>query len=151
MLCATSHACSSDADWCLQPGALCPIHVACLGLDSPSSGLGQCYHSGLGNHNCNAGEMVGLQCFNSADSRNHSLQNQGALRLSNGVRSLRHHLEPFPSCFTALCHPAPAVGCALLSDNAYSVLIGACDPMSCPIHVVRHRSSRPLADSRYNW
>ena len=48
-------------------------------------GLGQCYHSGLGNHNCNAGEMVGLQCFNSVDSRNHSLQNQGALRLSNGM------------------------------------------------------------------
>ena len=31
-------------------------------------------------------------------------------------------------------YPARAVWCALLGAHAYRVLIGACDPMVCPVH-----------------
>ena len=57
------------------------------------------------------------------------------------VRQLRHHFGPFPTLFQARWHPRRAVCCALLGAHAYRMLIGACNPMLCPIHVFRHGPS----------
>ena len=53
------------------------------------------------------------------------------------VRQLRHHFGPSLRDVWALYHPPHAVDCALLGYRAYWMLIGVCDSMLWPIHVVR--------------
>ena len=57
------------------------------------------------------------------------------------VRQLRHHFGLFLAHFSDLCYPTHAVQYALLSVRAHSMLIGACDPMLCPISAFRSRRS----------
>ena len=54
--------------------------------------------------------------------------------LSINVRQLRHHIGSF------LAHPPHAM---LFSAHSDWMLIGACNPMLCPIHVLRRARSRP--------
>ena len=61
------------------------------------------------------------------------------------VRQLRHHLGAFFARFSAPPHPTRAVGRVLLGAQAYLMLIGACDPVLCPIRGFSSstRSSKP--------
>ena len=62
-----------------------------------------------------------------------------AIMQSAPVQCLRHHFRPFPARFSASPHPTRAVGRALLGAQAYPMLIGACNPMLCPIWGYRSR------------
>jgi len=53
---------------------------------------------------------------------------------SFGVRQLRHHFDVFLT-FSARHHRAIAVRCTLPSAHPHRMLIGACNPMACPICV----------------
>ena len=46
-------------------------------------------------------------------------------------------LDYFPRFPPAPCRPKQSVRSATLSNNAHQMLIGACNPMVCPIHVFR--------------
>ena len=61
-----------------------------------------------------------------------------AARGRPSVRQLRHHFGPFSAHFSAPTHPTRAVGRVLLGAQAYLVLIGACNPVLCPIWGFRY-------------
>ena len=54
-------------------------------------------------------------------------------------RQLRHHFGPFFSTFLSPTPPHTPVGRVLLGAQAYLMLIGACNPMLCPIWGFRYK------------
>ena len=67
------------------------------------------------------------------------------------VRQLRHHFWTIFRAFLSSTHPTRAVGRVLLGAQAYLVLIGACNPMICPIWGFRFRWWRLFAAASTNW
>ena len=71
------------------------------------------------------------------DSVARQLTKNGTCRLTvedpYGNFELRHHFGPFFAHFSAQPHPTRTVGRVLLGVQAYLMLIGACNPMLCPI------------------
>ena len=58
-----------------------------------------------------------------------------------GNFELRHHFGPFLAHFSAQPHPTRTVGRVLLGAQAYLMLIGACNPMLCPIWGFRYSTT----------
>ena len=59
-------------------------------------------------------------------------------KIAQEVRQLRHHFGLHLAHFLiALCHHPRAVCYALIGAHAHRMLVGACNPMLCPIHVFR--------------
>ena len=74
-------------------------------------------------------------------------------RSGAGVRQLRHHFGPIFAQFSAPHHLTRAVCHALLCVHADLVLIGAWNPMLCPIWGFRtvSASSTSIAKARTGW
>ena len=87
---------------------------------------------------------------------NFSLVNSGKVReayqmlvkqgvvFPTGVRQLRHHFGPGFTDFSSTPPHTRHVICALLSTHVHRMLIGACNPVACPIRVFRY----PVLSSR---
>ena len=67
---------------------------------------------------------------------------EGYYSTPEGVRQLRHDFWPFVAHFSAPPHPTHAVCCGVLSEHVVRVLLGAWNPILCPIRGFRPTSGR---------